>query len=85
MKTKVSIEKVIQIRTEYKTLGGYVLGTNKRFLQARSAAEHWANSRINDWLEIKRKKGISVTYGQQLKHEKELARRALPIFRRMLK
>jgi hypothetical protein len=93
MKTKVAVIRVIQLRTEYIDSDGKVRGWNKKFQKPTVAAEHWAQSRVQEWEDRKfdvanqgaaYHRMIFRDWEERDAREKKLYRRSLPIFKRML-
>lgn len=83
---KVSLIKVIQIRTEQTDVDGKTYGWNKKFQKPGVAAEHWASGKFLEW-EQKAKFTYHNNpdyYDIRLARLDKLKRRALPIFKRML-
>ena len=48
MKTKATIIRVIQLRTEYINSEGKLVGWNKKFQKPTVDAEHWAQHRVRE-------------------------------------
>ena len=93
MKTKASVIRVVQLRTEYIDSEGKLRGWNKKFQKPTIAADHWARQRVHEW--ENRKFNVAelgaayhrmdkLDWDERAAREKKLYRRSLPIFKRML-
>jgi hypothetical protein len=83
---KVSLIKVVQIRTESDGASGKTYGWNKKFQKPGVAADHWAHSKFLEW-EQKNNfplKNHPDFYQIRLDRLDKLRRRSLPVFKRML-
>lgn len=93
MKTKATVIRVVQLRTEYVNDQGKLVGWNKKFQKPTVAAEHWSQYRVREWEDRKfevAKLGAAyhrmspMDWKEREAREKKLYRRSLPIFKRML-
>lgn len=93
MKTKATIIRVIQLRTEHIDSNGKLRGHNEKFQKPTVAAEHWARQSVHNWenrkfnvteLGAAYHRMSSPNWDERLARQKKLYRRALPIFKRML-
>jgi len=93
MKTKATIIRVIQLRTEYTDSEGKLRGWNKKFQKPTVAADHWASQRVHEWenrkFDVARLGAAyhrmgNLDWEERNAREKKLYRRSLPIFKRMI-
>jgi len=93
MKTRATIIRVVQLRTEYIDSEGKLRGWNKKFQKPTIAAAHWAQHRVREWEDRKFNVAqLGAAYHRMSRmdweerevREKKLYRRSLPIFKRML-
>lgn len=93
MKTKATVIRVVQLRTEYLNNEGKLVGWNKKFQKPTVAADHWARQRVREWETKKFNEAeLGAAYHRMDKldwderdaRERKLYRRSLPIFKRML-
>ena len=83
---KVSLIKVIQIRTEHTGGSGKTYGWNKKFQKPGVAADHWAHSKFLEWEQKGGMNPRNYSDYYQIREDRldKLRRRSLPVFKRML-
>jgi hypothetical protein len=93
VKTRATVIRVIQLRTEYINSEGKLAGWNKKFQKPTVAADHWARQRVHEWENRKfdvANQGAAyhrmgkLDWEEREAREKKLYRRSLPIFQRMI-
>jgi hypothetical protein len=85
MPVKVTIVKSIQVRYEWSDSGGGAYSS--RYIKPTAAAKEWARLKSQEWMQkvFKHRSMTSVDYELLDKREERYYRKALPIFRAMLK